>query len=427
VARALRPDRAGLDRGARGRRPAVSAPAGERRVGLWLVGARGSVATCVAYGLAGLRAGLLEPVGLVCERAALAGLRLALLDNLVLGGHDVCRRSLTASAGELVGSGVLSEGLVAATSADASDFEARIRSGLLDGADVGLADLDREAARRGSLEPREQIAVLQADLREFRERADLDRVVVVNLASTEALRGEQPEWASLEAFEAALDARTPQPASVLYAYAALQAGCPYVNFTPSPGASSPALRALARELRVPHCGSDGKTGETLLKTVLAPLFVARNLKVLGWQGYNMLGNRDGEVLADPLHREAKLRSKADSLRSILGDEGTHTHVGIDWFPSLRDWKTAWDFIHFEGFLGARMSLQFTWMGSDSALAAPLVLDLARLADFAHEVGEFGEMEHTASFFKTPLAGGSQDFHEQYGLLLDYVERHTAGA
>ena len=396
-------------------------------MGLWLIGARGAVATCVAYGLAGLRAGLLEPVGLVTERAALAGMDLTPTDNLVLGGHDVCRRSLTDSAGELVKSGVLQEGLVTATSADASAFEARIRSGLLDGAEVGLADLDPESARRGGLAPREQIAALVADLEEFRAECELDRVVVLNLASTEAFREPAAEWETLAEFEAALDAETAQPASVIYAYAALRAGCPHVNFTPSTGASIPALRELARELSLPHCGSDGKTGETLLKTVLAPLFVARNLRVLGWQGYNMLGNRDGEVLADPLHRESKLRSKGDSLRAILGDDTAHTHVAIDYFPSLRDWKTAWDYIHFEGFLGARMSLQFTWTGSDSALAAPLAIDLARLADFAHEAGEVGEMPHTASFFKAPLAGGPQEFHAQYGLLLEYVEQHTRGA
>lgn len=404
----------------------MSAGAQERRVGLWLIGARGSVATCVVYGLAGLRGGLLEPVGLVTERANLAGMDLVPTDNLVLGGHDVCRRSLTESAGELVKSGVLAEGLVDASSAAAAAFEARVRPGLLDGAEVGFADLDPESARLGGLEPRAQVEALVRDLEEFRESAGLERVVVLNLASTEAFRESAPEWESLTAFEAALDAQVAQPASVIYAYAALRAGCPHVNFTPSVGASIPALRELARELNLPHCGSDGKTGETLLKTVLAPLFVARNLKVLGWQGYNMLGNRDGEVLADPLHRESKLRSKGDSLRSILDDDSTHTHVAIDYFPSLRDWKTAWDYIHFEGFLGARMSLQFTWTGSDSALAAPLVIDLARLADFAHEAGESGEMPQTSSFFKAPLAGGPRDFHAQYGLLLEYVERHSRG-
>ena len=394
----------------------------DRRVGLWLIGARGCVATCVAYGHAGVREGLLETVGLVTARAPFDRLPLAHMHELVLGGHDVCRRGLTDSAGELVRQGVLPAELVAAAAPHAAAFEARIRPGLLDAADVGVADLDHESARLGSLPPGEQVARVQADLAEFVRGQELERVVVVNLASTEAQRMPQPEWARLADLERALEAGVSQPVSVLYAYAALAAGHPYVNFTPSTGAAIPALRELALARGVPHCGNDGKTGETLVKTVLAPLFVARNLRVLAWQGYNMLGNRDGEVLADPLHRESKLRSKGDALRQILQDPATHTHVGIDYVPSLHDWKTAWDFVHFEGFLGARMSLQFTWMGSDSALAAPLVLDLARLADLASRRGEKGEMAHTASFFKAPVAGGTHDFHAQYQALLDYARR-----
>ena len=394
----------------------------ERRVGAWLVGGRGAVSTCVAYGLAGLREDLLEPVGLVTARPPFADLGLVPFENLVLGGCDVCERPMTESAGELVQSGVLEASLVTAASPAASAYEARLRAGVLDGAEVGVADLDPESARLGSLPPREQVERIRADLEEFAAEESLDRVVLVHLASTEAFRENNGGWDSLESLDAALDRGVPQPPSVLYAYAALSGGHPYVNFTPSPGASIPALRELAREMRVPHCGNDGKTGETLIKTVLAPLFVARNLKVLGWHGYNMLGNRDGEVLVDPLHRESKLRSKGDALHSILDDPGAHTHVGIDYFPSLRDWKTAWDFIHFEGFLGARMSLQFTWMGSDSALAAPLVLDLVRLADLAAERGELGEMEHTASFFKSPITGGSHAFHAQFLRLVEYAER-----
>ena len=395
-----------------------------RRVGAWLVGARGSVATCVAYGLAGLREGLLEPVGLATAHAPLARLPFTSLEDMVLGGHDVCRRSLTESAGELVRSNVLSNDLVTACSDAAGAFENRIRPGILDDADVGVADLDGESARLGGLAPREQVAHLTADLEAFRSSQELDRVVVVHLASTEIHREPRAEWESLEQFEAALDAGQSQPASILYAYAALQAGCPYVNFTPSPGASIPALSELATESGLPHSGNDGKTGETLLKTVLAPMFVARRLRVLAWQGYNMLGNRDGEVLSEPLHREAKLRNKDAALREILGDASAHTHVGIDYVPSLADWKTAFDLIHFEGFLGARMSLSLTWTGSDSALAAPLVLDLVRLADFAAHVGESGAMEHTACYFKSPVGGGTHAFHEQFERLCAYAARHV---
>jgi myo-inositol-1-phosphate synthase len=397
-----------------------------RRVGLWLIGARGSIATCLAYGLAGIREGLLEPIGLITERDPLDRLDLVALDDLVLGGHDVCSRDLSRSSEEHIRNGILTSDLVAATSAFASAYEARIRPGTLDEADVGFADLDPRAARLSARSPREQIAALSRDLADFRRENELDRVVVVNVASTEAYRADRPEWSDLARFEKALDESTPQPASILYAYAAIASGHPYVNFTPSRGAAIPALRELARERGVPHCGSDGKTGETLVKTVLAPMFTARALKVLAWQGYNMLGNRDGAVLADAAHRESKVRNKNEALRQLLGDADVHTHVGIDFVPSLQDWKTAWDFVHFEGFLGTRMSLQFTWTGSDSALAAPLVLDLARLSDFAQGAGERGEMLHTAAFFKAPIGGGTHDFHSQFQALLAYAERHVAG-
>jgi len=398
-----------------------AAPLPTRRLGIWLIGARGAIATCVAYGLAGLRQSLIEPLGLVTE-GPLRELPCVPLDQIVLGGHEVVRRGVSQTASELSSAGVLPRDLVACAAQDIAAYDARVRPGILDGPDVGMADLDPRAASLGALPPREQIEQLRADLLEFKEAQSLDRVVVVELASTEAFREEAPEWDCLVDLEAALDAGRAQPASLIYAYAALGAGMPFVNFTPNRGACASALQELALERGVPHCGSDGKTGETLVKTVLAPMFVARNLKVLSWAGYNMLGNRDGEVLADPVHRQSKLINKDEALRSILEDPDAHTHVGIDYVPSLGDWKTAWDFIHFEGFLGARMSMQFTWAGCDSALAAPLILDLARLTDLSAERGEVGPMAHTASFFKSPLTGGSHDFQAQFEALMEYAER-----
>ena len=164
-----------------------------------------------------------------------------------------------------------------------------------------------------------------------------------------------------------------------------------------------------------------------MKTVLAPLFAGRALRVLSWEGYNMLGNRDGFVLNDPDARESKTRSKDQALRQILGDEDDlHAKVTIDYVPSLDDWKVAWDYIHFEGFLGARMAMQFTWQGNDSALAAPLVLDLARLAAFAQAEGESGLMTHTAAFFKSPAGVEEQNFVKQLALLEAYVAKHRGG-
>jgi len=264
---------------------------------------------------------------------------------------------------------------------------------------------------------------VQADVREFRARNGLDAVVVVNLTSTEATSADAPALASLEAFRAALDAGDVSgvPSSVLYAYAALDAGFPFVDFTPAIACSTAPVREIARLRGVPFMGRDGKTGETLVKTVLAPMFLARHLRVLSWEGANMLGNRDGAVLQGSGALASKVRDKDEALRRILGDDDAHTSVRIDYVPSLDDWKQAYDFIHFEGFLGARMQMHFLWQGCDSALAAPLVLDLVRLADLAQRRGEVGTLPHLACFFKSPVDVEEQGFAAQMGLLHRYVE------
>jgi myo-inositol-1-phosphate synthase len=194
--------------------------------------------------------------------------------------------------------------------------------------------------------------------------------------------------------------------SILYAY---------VNFTPSVGIAVPALQELAANHYVPFYGRDGKTGETLVKTALALMFRARNLEVLSWEGFNILGGGDGRVLADPGNKRSKLRSKAGALGKALGYE-PHTSIGIEYVPSLGNWKTARDFVHFRGFLGTKMSLQF-WQGCDSILAAPLVLDLVRLTEFAQRQGDAGPMTHLACFFKDSLGVSAR-------LLTDYVSRHA---
>jgi myo-inositol-1-phosphate synthase len=211
----------------------------------------------------------------------------------------------------------------------------------------------------------------------------------------------------------------PVPASSLYALAAIELGLPYVNFTPSLGASFPAALQLAHERRVPVAGQDGKTGETLLKSVLAPMFALRNLRLLSWVGHNIFGNRDGIVLNDPRHKESKLRTKDQLIPAIVGYR-PQTHVSIEYIESLDDWKTAWDHIHFAGFLGVKMTIQFTWQGCDSILAAPLVLDLARLALLAQRRGECGVQRHLACFFKDPMGVQEHDFFKQWGMLGEYV-------
>ena len=226
------------------------------------------------------------------------------------------------------------------------------------------------------------------------------------------------------AFEAALDDDDPDiPASSLYAYAALSDGRPFVNFTPNTGSALGGLEELAEAEGVPHMGRDGKTGETLLKSALAPMFAGRNLHVMSWEGHNILGNDDGLVLEDEENQAGKLASKGGVLESLLPDL-EHNRVRIDYTPSLGDWKTAWDHVHFRGFLGTEMKLQLTWEGSDSALAAPLVLDLARLAAYADERNEGGLQPHLASFFKSPMGVDEHDLSQQFAMLRAYVEAHA---
>jgi myo-inositol-1-phosphate synthase len=269
--------------------------------------------------------------------------------------------------------------------------------------------------------PREFVRAVQRDLDEFRKSSGARRMVVVNLATTEP--PPSPEVLALDraGFERALDRSGARlPTSALYAYAALDLGAPYVNFTPSTGASLAGLEALAVARGVPHAGRDGKTGETLLKSALAPMFRMRSLQVRSWVGFNVLGNADGLALADPTTAASKTESKGKVVPSILGYE-PHTLVRIDYVPTLGDWKTAWDLIQFEGFLKTPMTLQFTWQGSDSALAAPLVLDLVRLVDLAAARGERGGLGHLAFFFKSPVSSEVHDLAEQYALLCQHVK------
>lgn len=402
----------------------------KRRLGVWIAGAYGNVATCVVAGAAAIVRRAAGRTGLVTEAPLCAGLPLAPLDGLVFGGWDVRDTSLAASAREFgERNGLLTRDLLRRIAPDLRRAGREVRPGLVLNASPAVASMAAERPRR-----KETLAAaaerLRDDLRSFRERNRLDDVVVVNLSSTETTPGDVPALRSLAAFRKAVakDTRRGIPASVFYAVAALDAGCPFVDFTPSVAAGTAPAREAAAAAGVPCMGRDGKTGETLLKTVLAPMFVARHLPVLSWEGFNMLGNRDGEVLRDAGALASKVRDKDEALRRILGDTGTHSRVRIDYVPSLDDWKQAYDFVHFEGFLGARMQLHLLWQGCDSALAAPLVLDLVRLADLARRRGESGTLPWLAPFFKTPIDCDVQDFAAQMALLAAWCDdARAAGA
>ncbi|MCW8384551.1 inositol-3-phosphate synthase [Streptomyces justiciae] len=372
----------------------MSAPVSSSRVGVWLIGARGSVATTVVAGAAAVTAGLHPPTGLVTETPPFAGSGLPPLTSLVFGGHDTVDCPLPKRAEALAAGGVLPPGLPAAVAAELAAADAEIRPG-------GPAPGDHRTED-------ELIAAFAADIQDFVRRCGLTHAVVVNVASTEPA----PAGRAL-------------PPSSLYAAAALRAGCPYVNFTPSTGLHHPELASLAAASGLPYAGRDGKTGQTLLRAVLGPMFTQRALGVRAWSGTNLLGGGDGAALADPAAAAAKNAGKERVLADTLGatPEG---EVHIDDVPALGDWKTAWDHIAFDGFLGARMILQTIWQGCDSALAAPLVLDLARLTTRAHEAGLSGPLTDLGFYFKDPVGEGPAALGEQYEALVGFAGRLGRG-
>ncbi|MEV0200425.1 inositol-3-phosphate synthase [Nonomuraea sp. NPDC050691] len=378
--------------------------------GVWLVGGRGSVAVTAVLGALAVRAGLAEPTGCVTELPRLAGAPLPALGELVFGGHDVTSVPLVKKAQALADTGVLPAGPVRALEEELAAAEREVRP-------LPPARDQAEAA-----------ALMAADLASFQERHRLRRVVVVNVATTEPALAPHPAHARLDALEEAMrepGGRALLPPSSLAAYAAFRAGCPFVDFTPSTGARLPALHQLAARRRVPYGGHDGKTGETLVKSVLAPMFAMRNLRVRTWSGTNLLGGGDGANLSRPGPNAAKAASKSKVLGETLGylPQG---ETRIDYLEDAGDFKTAWDLVTFEGFLGRRMRVDFTWHGCDSALAAPLVLDLARLTAAAHEHGRRGALTELAFFFKDPLGSAPHGLADQWRLLCDFADGLRTG-
>jgi len=393
------------------------------RIGIWLIGAWGGVSTSVAIGLTGLQTGLANETGLVSALPLFAGLELLDWSQFIIGGHEIRETNYETEVKKLNElSRVFPPGLVAGTAEMLCELDRRVRPGTLINVGKTIASFAGASAKQHAGENATQaIQRLRKDIDSFRDEQSLDHVIVVNLASTEPSRDvtELPShWDELDSLLATSDL-APVPASTLYAVAALQAGCSYVNFTPSLGSNLPAVEELATLHGRLHIGRDGKTGETLLKSVLAPMFAARNLRVLSWVGHNIFGNMDGKVLDDPANKANKVRSKDHLLSEILGYK-PQTLVSIEYIESMADWKTAWDHIHFQGFLDTQMTMQFIWEGCDSLLAAPLVLDLVRLTEREWRRGASGVMSHLASFFKSPMGTDESDFFRQFALLEAWV-------
>jgi len=268
---------------------------------------------------------------------------------------------------------------------------------------------------------------VERDIVRFRKTTGAERMVLLFTASTEA----HAEMGALHedpaAFEKALRQDDPRISpGMLYAYAALRQGIPIINCTPSRVADFPAFEEIGASHGIPIAGRDLKTGQTLMKTILAPGFKMRALGVAGWYSTNILGNRDGEVLDDPDCFKTKQESKLSVLRSILDPEqypdmyGDLAHnVRIDYYKPRGDNKEAWDNIDVFGWLGYPMQIKINFLCRDSILAAPLVLDLALLADLAQRAGEAGFVEWMSLFFKSPTVHEEpavHDLYRQYAML-----------
>ena len=409
-----------------GRGPALiqERPMPTCRLGAWLIGAKGGVATTMMTGLAALQRRAMEPVGLVTSTPPFAGLDLVDFPDIIVGGHDIRSGLLAAEARRMwTESRAIPPELLDHAAEFFAATEQRLRPGTVVGAGDRIRSLADPAAVALVESPRAAIERIRADIEAFAATERLDHVVVVNLASTEP-PPDRPIPLDFAEVEPTLDsaAACPLPSSSLYFLAAAAAGASYVNFTQSAGSTPACLQQVARDRGVAHAGCDGKTGETLLKSVLAPLFAGRNLEVMSLVGHNIFGNMDGKVLDDPRNKAAKVKSKDHLLAAILGYP-PQTHVSIEYIASLGDWKTAWDHVHFRGFLGTPMTLQFTWQGCDSILAAPLVLDLVRLVERAHRGGEHGALTWLACFFKSPLGVEEQAFAPQVEMLRHWVASH----
>ena len=396
-----------------------------KQVGLWLVGAHGGVSTTVAVGLSALKLQATQRSGLVSELDQFASLDFIDWSNIVIGGHEIRKTDSRTEALLLAGATpAISRELIIKCESELEAFDKNVRPGVILNVGETIGKISDKDYVSSDDTARAAIGRIQSDLTEFAQSNQLDQIIVVNVASTEPpvdLESLPQTWAEMESTLSSPNSQLPP--SSLYAIAALEKGFPFINFTPSLGSCPAAINELAIANSTCHMGHDGKTGETLLKSVLAPAFAKRNLEIMSWVGHNIFGNMDGQVLDDPINKETKVVSKDRLLGQILGYD-PQTHISIEYIKSLGDWKTAWDHIHFRGFLGTPMIMTFTWQGCDSILAAPLVLDLFRFTELASRKGETGQLTFLSSFFKSPLGTSENDFGKQFEELVDWANKET---
>ncbi len=384
------------------------------KLGVLLVGL-GAVSTTFIAGVLAIRKNLAKPIGALTQMGTIRlGKRtdgrtplikefvpLAGLDDIVFGGWDIFDDDCYSAA---TTAGVLDSRLLEQIKPEMESIRPwkavfdRQYVKRLDGPNVKQGKNKRDLAEQ-----------VRADIQKFKSDHGLDRLVMIWCGSTEVFMKESEAHQTLEAFEHALDSSDHSiPSSMIYAYAALKEGIPYANGAPNLSADIPALLALAAENDVPICGKDFKTGQTLIKTVIAPGLKARLIGVTGWYSTNILGNRDGEVLDDPESFKTKEESKKSVLDYILQPnlypdlykDLCHV-VRINYYPPRGDNKEGWDNIDLVGWLGYDMQLKINFLCRDSILAAPLVLDLILFLDLAKRAGLGGIQEWLSFYFKSP--------------------------
>jgi len=403
--------------------PLKIAPA-DGRLGILTPG-MGAVASTAYAGVIAVRQGLAAPIGSLTQMAHIRlGRRdegrnpmikdlvpLASLDDVVFGGWDPISPNALEAART---AGVLDERDIAPISAELEGvvampavFDQRWVK-RLEGVRVKTGDNKFDLAQQ-----------LIADIERFRTENSCDRMVMVWCGSTEAYQEPSAVHESIGTFEEGMrnDDENIAP-SQLYAYAALMSGVPFANGAPNLSADLPCMAQLAEREGVPYTGKDFKTGQTLMKTILAPGFKARMLGMRGWYSTNILGNRDGEVLDDPENFKTKEVSKLGVLDTILQPEvypelyGHIDHVvRINYYPPRGDNKEGWDAIDIFGWMGYPMQIKVDFLCRDSILAAPIVLDLALFLDLAQRAGQSGNQEWLSFYWKSPHAGANPPEHD----------------
>ena len=376
----------------------------------------GAVSTTFIAGVLAVRKGLAQPFGSLTQMGTIRlGKRtearsplikdfisLASLDDIVFAGWDIFEDNCYEAAAH---AGVLEPSLLEKVKDEMSAIKPmtavfdRQYVKRLDGPNVKKGANKKDLAEQ-----------VRADIRRFKADHGLDRIVLIWCGSTEIYLTESPAHATPESFEAALEANDPSiPSSMIYAYAAIMEGVPYANGAPNLSADIPALITLAQRKGVPVTGKDFKTGQTLIKTVIAPGLKARLLGVNGWYSTNILGNRDGEVLDDPESFKTKEESKKSVLDYILQPDlyptlykDLHHVVRINYYPPRGDNKEGWDNIDMFGWLGYPMQLKINFLCRDSILAAPIVLDLVLFMDLAARAGMSGIQEWLSFYWKSPM-------------------------